>query len=71
MIVIEISDAEANIVASRKLKFWLRRIACAVAKTAKTMAKAMCVINSLESRSNKLIGILESNTKRNMVQSKR
>ena len=29
----EISDAEANIVASRKLKFWLRRIACAMAKT--------------------------------------
>ena len=44
----EISDAEANIVASRKLKFWLRRIACAMAKT-----KAMCIIN----RTNKLIGI--------------
>ena len=43
----EISDAEANIVASRKLKFWLRRIACAMAKT-----KAMCIIN----RTNKLIG---------------
>ena len=37
----EISDAEANIIAStgRKLKFWLRRIACAMAKT-----KAMCII---------------------------
>jgi hypothetical protein len=44
----EISDAEANIVASRKLKFWLGRIACAMAKT-----KAMCIIN----RPNKLIGI--------------
>ena len=44
----EISDAEANIVASRKLKFWLRRIACAMAKT-----KAMCIID----RTNKLIGI--------------
>lgn len=44
----EISDAEANIIASRKLKFWLRRIACAMAKT-----KAMCIIN----RTNKLIGI--------------
>ena len=30
----EISDAEANIVASRKLKFWLRRIACAMANSA-------------------------------------
>ena len=37
----EISDAEANIIASRKLKFWLRRIACAMAKT-----KAMCIIDS-------------------------
>ena len=36
------------VVASKKLKFWLRRIACAIAKT-----KAMCVIN----RTNKLIGI--------------
>ena len=44
----EISDAEANIVAKRKLKFWLRRIACAMAKT-----KAMCIIN----RTNKSIGI--------------
>ena len=44
----EISDAETNIVASRKLKFWLRRIACVVVKT-----KAMCIIN----RTNKLIGI--------------
>ena len=44
----EISDAEANIIASRKLRFWLRRIACAMAKT-----KAMCIIN----RTNKLIGI--------------
>ena len=44
----EISDAETNIVASRKLKFWLRRIACAMAWT-----KAMCMIN----RTNKLIGI--------------
>ena len=44
----EISDAEANIIASRKLKFWLRRIACAMAKT-----KAMCIIN----RTNKLIRI--------------
>ena len=44
----EISDAEANIVASRKLKYWLRRIACAMAKT-----KAMCIIN----RTNKLIEI--------------
>ena len=44
----EISDAEANIIASRKLKFWLRGIACAMAKT-----KAMCIIN----RTNKLIGI--------------
>ena len=25
----EISDAEANLIASRKLRFWLRRIACA------------------------------------------
>jgi hypothetical protein len=38
----EISDAEANIIASRKLKFWRRRIACAMAKT---KAKAMCIIN--------------------------
>ena len=44
----EISDAEANIIASRKLRFWLRRIACAMAKT-----KAMCIIN----RTNKIIGI--------------
>ena len=44
----EISDAEANIIASSKLRFWLRRIACAMAKT-----KAMCIIN----RTNKLIGI--------------
>ena len=44
----EISDAEANIIASRKLRFWLRRIACAMAKT-----KAMCIMN----RTNKLIGI--------------
>ena len=43
----EISDAEANIIASRKLKFWLRRIACAMTKT-----KAMCIVN----RTNKLIG---------------
>ena len=43
----EISDAEANIIASRKLK-WLRRIACAMTKT-----KAMCIIN----RTNKLIWI--------------
>ena len=50
----EISDAEANIVASRKLKYWLRRIACAMAKT-----KAMCIING----TNELIGI---NTNRNM-----
>jgi hypothetical protein len=50
----KISDAEANVVASRKLKFWLRRIACAMAKT-----KAMCIINGTK----KLIGI---NTKRNM-----
>ena len=46
--IVEIPDAEANIIASRKLKFWLKRIACAVAKT-----KAMCIIN----RSNKIIGI--------------
>ena len=38
----EISDAEANIIASRKLKFWLRRIACAMAKT---KTKAICIIN--------------------------
>jgi hypothetical protein len=44
----EISDAEVNIVAKRKLKFWLRRIACAMART-----KAMRIIN----RTNKLIGI--------------
>jgi hypothetical protein len=44
----EISDAEANIIASRILKFWLRRIACAMAKT-----KAMCIIN----RTSKLIVI--------------
>ena len=44
----EISDAEANIIASRKLRFWLRRIACAMAKT-----KAMCIIN----RTDKLIWI--------------
>ena len=44
----EISDAEENIVASRKLKFWLRRIACAMAKT-----KAMCIITGAI----KLIGI--------------
>ena len=44
----EISDAEANITASRKLRFWLRRIACAMAKT-----KAMCIIN----RTDKLIRI--------------
>merc|ERR1712070_1014395 len=44
----EISDAEANIIASRKLRFWLRRIACAMAKI-----KAMCIIN----RTDKLIGI--------------
>ena len=36
----EISDAEANIIASRTLRIWLRRIACAMAKT-----KAMCIIN--------------------------
>ena len=36
----EISDAEANTIASRKLRFWLRRIACAMAKI-----KAMCIIN--------------------------
>ena len=35
----EISDAEANIIANRMLKFWLKRIACAMAKT-----KAMCII---------------------------
>ena len=46
----EISDAEANITASRKLRFWLRRIACAMAKT-----KAMCIIN--RSRTDKLIRI--------------
>ena len=44
----EISDAEANIIASRKLRFWLRRITCAMAKT-----KAMCIIN----RTDKLIRI--------------
>jgi len=44
----EISDAEANIITSRKLRFWLRRIACAKAKT-----EAMCIIN----RTDKLIGI--------------
>ena len=44
----EISDAEANIVASTKSRFWLKRIVCAMAKT-----KAMCIIN----RTNKLIGI--------------
>ena len=44
----EISDAEANIIAGRKLRFWLRRIACAMAKI-----KAMCIIN----RTDKLIGI--------------
>ena len=37
-----------NTIASRKLKFRLRRIACAMAKT-----KAMCIIN----RTDKLIGI--------------
>ena len=44
----EISDAEANIIAGRKLRFWLRRIACAMAKI-----KAMCIIN----RTDKLIRI--------------
>ena len=44
----EISDTEANIVVSRKLKFWLKKIPCAMAK-----AKAMCIIN----RTSKLIGI--------------
>ena len=44
----EISDTEANIITSRKLRFWLKRIACAMGKT-----KAMCVIN----RTRKLIGI--------------
>ena len=44
----EISDAEVNVVASWKLKFWLRGIACAMAKT-----KAMCIIK----RTSKLIGI--------------
>ena len=47
----EISDAEANIIASRKLRFWLRRIACAMVKT-----KAMCIIN----RTDKLIRIQHS-----------
>ena len=44
----EISDAEANIITSRELRFWLRRIACAMAKT-----KAMCIIN----RTDKLIKV--------------
>ena len=39
-----------NIIASRKLRFWLRRIACAMAKT---KTKAMCIIN----RTDKLIRI--------------
>ena len=39
-----------NIVASRKFKFWLRRVACAMAKT-----KAMCII--IINRTNKLIGV--------------
>ena len=46
--IVEIPDAEANIIASRKLKFWLKRIACAVVQT-----KAMCIIN----RSTKLMEI--------------
>ena len=29
----EISDAVANIITGRKLNFWLKRIACAMAKT--------------------------------------
>ena len=45
----EISDAEANIVASRELKFWLRRIACAMVKT---KIKSICMMN----KTNKLIG---------------
>ena len=50
----EISDAEANIIASRKLRFWLRRIACAMAKT---KTKAMCMCISIINRTDELIGI--------------
>ena len=41
----EFSDAEENVVASGKLKFWLRRIVCAMAMAmAKTKTKAVCII---------------------------
>ena len=49
----EISDAEANIIASRKLRFWLRIIACAMAKTKATRLCVLLIIN----RTDKLIGI--------------
>ena len=41
-------NAEAKIIDSRKFKFLLKRITCAMA-----MTKAMCIIN----RTNELIGI--------------
>ena len=39
----EISDAEANIIASGKLKFWLKRISCAMAM-AKTLRLRLCAL---------------------------
>ena len=44
----EISDAQANIIASRKLRFWLKRFACVLVKT-----NAMYIIN----RTSEQIGI--------------
>ena len=43
-----VTESEARIIATRKPRFWLKRIACTMAKI-----KAMCIIN----RSSKLIGI--------------
>ena len=44
----DITETEADFIATKKTNFWLKRASAAMAKT-----KAMCIIN----RSNKLIGI--------------
>ena len=58
----EISDAEANIIASRKLRFWLRRIACAMAKT-----KAMCIINPLQGHEKDTWSLIQKNRQKSNI----
>ena len=52
----DITETEADFIATKKTNFWLKRASAAMAKT-----KAMCIIN----RSTKLIGIQHEKKQRN------